>query len=178
MRLLYGHANDIAHWVACRIPLMAQVVASNPPGEAFGACNAIGVVDEQGTVVGGVIYHNWQPVFRTIDLSFAADTPRWLTPALVRALLSYPFSELACQRVTTLTPKRNRRARAFLERFGFKREGCVKRGFGADDAIISGLLVEEWEAHRFNRPRVASSDLEAPPIQSPRLPQAPAQGPF
>lgn len=156
MRLLYGQKEFVAHWVASRIPLMAQVVASNPPGEAFGPCNAIGVVDENGTPVGGVVYHQWQPIFRTIDLSFAADTPRWLTPALVRALLSYPFDDLGCQRVTALTPKRNRRARRFLEKFGFKREGCVARGFDSDDAIISGLLVEDWRAHRFNRGSVVS----------------------
>ncbi len=156
MRLLYGQKEFVAHWVASRIPLMENVVATNPPGEAFGNCNAIGVINDAGVCVGGVVYHNWQQFFRTIDLSFAADDPRWLTPTIIRALLSYPFDDLGCQRVTALTPKRNRRARRFLDRFGFKREGCVARGFDSDDAIISGLLVEDWRAHRLNRGSVVS----------------------
>jgi hypothetical protein len=32
---------------------------------------------------------------------------------------------------------------------GFKREGSIRRGFGDDNAIIYGLLAEEWAAGRF-----------------------------
>ncbi|HXQ10980.1 MAG TPA: GNAT family protein [Caulobacteraceae bacterium] len=82
-------------------------------------------------------------------MSFASETPRWLTRNLIRQILSYPFDQLGCQRITAITPKKARAARAFLDHFGFKREGVVRRGFGSDDAIISGLLKREWMRSRW-----------------------------
>lgn len=150
MRLLYGENAAVAHWVACHIPGLESVVASTPHGEAFGPSTAIGVINEQGLIVGGVVYHNWQPTYRSIELSFAATDPKWLTQDILSALLRYPFVELDCQRITGFTPKKSRRARRFLDRFGFKREGCVEKGFGSDDAIISGLMRTTWERSKWN----------------------------
>jgi RimJ/RimL family protein N-acetyltransferase len=82
-------------------------------------------------------------------VSFASETPRWLTRNLIRQILAYPFDQLACQRLTAITPKKARAARAFLDHFGFKREGVVRRGFGADDAIVSGLMKREWVRSRW-----------------------------
>ena len=67
----------------------------------------------------------------------------------VLALRSYPFDQLACHRLTAITPKKARAARRFLDHFGFKREGVVRRAFGEDDAIVSGLLKAEWERSRW-----------------------------
>ena len=134
-----GFDQDIADFVASRIPGM----------DSFGPCSAIGVVDRDHHIAGGVVYHDYQPQWGNIQLSFASDRPDWLTPSLIRGLLFYPFYQLGCERITCLTPKRNRRARQFLQKFGFRYEGNVRRGFGTDDCIISGLLRSEWESHRF-----------------------------
>jgi hypothetical protein len=150
VRLLYGHDALVCDWVARRIPGMAPAVANNPPGRAFGAATAIGVVDGEGCLRGGVIYHNYRPEFRTIELGFASAHRRWLTRSLINGLLAYPFDQLGCQRVTGVTPKRYKDARRFLDKFGFKREGVVRRGFGDDDAIISGLLRSEWDRSPWN----------------------------
>ncbi len=140
MRLLFGHDAEVARWVAERIPGL----------DSFGECAGIGVIDATGSLVGGVIFHEYQPQWKNISVSFAADRPDWLTPKLVRAILRYPFTQLGTERITCATPKRNRRARQFLTKFGFTVEGNVRRGFGDDDMIISGLLRSEWEDHRFN----------------------------
>lgn len=152
MRLLFGRDADVAHWVACHIDGLAPYVGQFPYGQVFGAATAIGVVDKTGQLVGGVVYHNWNPIAGNIELSFAATSPKWLTRDIVRALLRYAYGQLGCQRVTAITPRRGTRARRFLDQFGFKREGCIRRGFGTDHAIVSGLLREEWDAHRLNRP--------------------------
>ena len=153
MRLLYGHSDEVAAWVASHVPHM-------PVGATFGECYAIGVLDRQGALVGGVVYHNYFPAYGNIELSFAATSRKWLTRAIITELLDYAFITAKCQRVTGVTPKHYKAARAFLDQFGFKREGVVRRGFGNDDAIISGLLRSEWEASRFNlrsRPRPAEN---------------------
>ena len=142
MRLVLERSADVAAWVAARIPQMAGAAD-------FGACAAIGVEGEDGRPLGGVVFHNYQPRFRNIEVSFAANTPRWLTRNLIRQILSYPFDQLNCARLTAITPKKAASARRFLDVFGFKREGVVRRGFGTDDAVISGLLKREWARSRW-----------------------------
>lgn len=160
MRCAYGYDAQVADWVAQRIPHMGR-------GEDFGPCAAIGVVDENDVILGGVVFHSYRRAYGDIELSFASQASaevrdrmrssgtravssrRWLTQPIIRELLSYPFVQLQCQRVTGVTPRRATSARRFLDHFGFKREGNVRRGFGDDDAIISGLLREEWLASRW-----------------------------
>ncbi len=153
MHLILDQSPAVAAWVAARIPQMAGAAD-------FGPATAIGVVSEDGDALGGVVFHNYQPRFRNIEVSFASETPRWLTRNLIRQILAYPFDQLACQRLTAITPKKARAARAFLDHFGFKREGVVRRGFGADDAVISGMLRREWEQSRWARRQARLSRLQ------------------
>ena len=146
MRLRYGDDAVVAAWVAARIEHVQT-------GADFGPCKAIGVENSRGELIGGVVYHNYMPSVGNIELSFASSGSKWLTRSLICGLLSYPFDQLQCQRVTGVTPRRATSARRFLDQFGFKREGCVRRGFGTDHAIISGLLREEWQASKWARPR-------------------------
>jgi RimJ/RimL family protein N-acetyltransferase len=155
MRLLLGQDEAVAAWVAARIPHMG-------PGADFGPCAALGVVAEDGRLLGGVVFSNWQPRWGSIEASFAADGRRWLTPRLIRQILSYPFTQLDCGRVTAVTPLSASDARRFLETFGFKREGLVRRGFGDDDAVVSGLLKTEWLRSRWNQHGQKRPDTAAP----------------
>lgn len=143
MHLLLDHNQEVAAWVAARIPHMA--------GQDFGPCSAMGIVSADGRAIGGAVYNNYRAQFRSIDISFAVATPRCLTKSLIRGIMAYPFVQLGCQRITAVTPKRNRRCRKFLETFGFKREGVARRGFGNDDAVIYGLLKREWEGSKWMR---------------------------
>lgn len=179
MTPLYGHNEEVAHWVAQRIPYAARWIEHAPFGEAFGKSTAIGVLDDEGYQVAGVVYHDYDPFCRSIEMSFAADAKGWATRPILRLLMAYPFDVLGCQRVTTITPKRNREARAFIDAFGFKREGVVRRGFGDDAAIVSGMLVEEWRQSRWllgpkDRKALRPRPAETPPV-GPTLPaEAPA----
>jgi RimJ/RimL family protein N-acetyltransferase len=157
MRLLIGQDRLVAQWVAARIPKMAEHGLAD-----FGPSTAIGVLNGDGDLIGGVVYHNWQPAFRTIELSFASTTPRWLTKTLITALLAYPFKQLDCARVSALTPRKAASARAFLDQFGFVREGVHWRAFGDDDAISSCLKRKDWERHRYNLERVVDGQERAP----------------
>lgn len=137
-------------------PVVAQWVADQiGHGLDWGPCEAIGVVDKNDNLIGGVVFSNYRPDVANIEVSFAAIRANWLTPALVTGIMHYPFTQLGAARITSQTPKKNRRARQFLQKFGFKHEGTVRRGFGDDDCIISGLLAEEWACHKFNRARVS-----------------------
>lgn len=145
MKLLAGQGAFVADWVAERIAYVEN-------GAAFGPCNAIAVLSEDGKILGGVVYHDYHPGRRGIELSFASASKRWLTQPIISALLRYPFEELDCIRCTGCTPRRATSARRFLDHFGFKREGVVRWGFGDDHMIISGLLRSEWEKSRWAKP--------------------------
>lgn len=141
MKLVSGFDALVSEWVGRKITGESHV---------WGPHTAIGVVDKDDTLIGGVVFNNYRPEFGNIEVSFASDRADWLTPRLVRGILHYPFYQLGCQRITSVTPKRNRPARQFLQKFGFKHEGTIRRGLGDDDAIISGLLLKEWQEHRFH----------------------------
>lgn len=156
MKLLFGHDREVAHFVALNIPHLRERIPYFPPGEVFGPGAAIGVLNDGGELIAGVVYHNHDPFIRNIEVSCAAVTPTWGNREIFRALLRYPFDQVKVQRVTALTPRRQSGAtspRRFLEGLGFVREGSIRRGFGTDNAIIYGLLAEEWREGRFCRPR-------------------------
>lgn len=122
----------MAAWVAQQIPHM-------PTG--FKDMSAIGVMDERGELVGGVVYHEFRG--NDIQMSCAATSRRWLTAKFLRAIFAYPFVQLGCDRATSCVPARNAHTRRFCEGFGFKQEGVMRRGFGGDDCVMYGLLKEE-----------------------------------
>lgn len=145
MRLLYGHSDEVVAWVGWRIPITRRRLERDPSVSPFGPAQAIGVLREDGTLIAGVVYHSWEPEFQTVEMSFAADTPKWLSRNLICELIGYPFDRLGCNRINAATPKTARDARRFIDKFGFKREGVATDGFGpGQDVIISRLLKREW----------------------------------
>lgn len=141
MKLVHG--DPVIQWVAERLPMVGA--------DGFGPAKGFGVVTEEDKLIGGVILHCWRPKLQSIEASFASVNHRWLTRPIICRILNYAYYDLDCIRITATTPKKYRPARRFLERFGFKIEGNLRRGFVDDDCIVSGLLREEWEASRWMR---------------------------
>lgn len=88
-----------------------------------------------------------------IFIAFAASSPRWASKENVKSVGDWLFGQLGCQRLTTLTKKRNRRSRKFQEGVGFKPEGKLERATEDDDVMIYALLKndhEQWLRKAFN----------------------------
>jgi RimJ/RimL family protein N-acetyltransferase len=154
-QLLYGHDEEVTHWVCENIPHLAIRIPDFPLGHVLGPAVAIGVLGDDGQLIAGVVFHGYDPYVRAMEVSCAATTPHWGNRETFRALLRYAWEGADCQRVTACTPRKATSARRFLEGLGFRREGSIRRGFGSDNAIIYGLLREEWIDGRFCRPRGA-----------------------
>jgi RimJ/RimL family protein N-acetyltransferase len=142
MRLVVGRDAAVAAWVAQRIPHMH--------GLPFAACTAIGVESRDGRPLGGVVFTEWRPALRSLEMACASETPRWLTRSIVREILTYPFRQLNCVRVTAITARRDKRTRGFVEKLGFRCEGIVRKGLLSDDAVLYGLLKDEWLRSRWS----------------------------
>lgn len=132
MNLVYGEDERIARWVHGQIPHM-------PTG--FAGMKALGVVDHDFRILGGVVYHEYRG--NDIQISCASVSRRWLCRKFLYAMFFYPFTTLGCDRVTSCVPAKNMHTRRFIEGLGFKQEGIMRRGFIEDDCVIYGLLHDE-----------------------------------
>lgn len=106
---------------------------------------AIGVVE--GTkLLGGAVFSDYRVMTygNDIRLHGAFQDARWATRRILGLILAYPFHQLGCTRLTTITAKNNKIARRFDERLGFRYVGKLSRGWdGRRDAIIYEMLKEE-----------------------------------
>lgn len=140
--LLFGHDDQVAAWVADRIPHVR--------GGDFGPCKAIGIGSAQlGKLWAGIVYHDYQERCGTVQLSMAAESPLWATRGTIRALLHVPFVQYKVWKVWTATPHGNARALKVNEHIGFKREATLAHHFGkGNHAIICRMLAPDY-ARRF-----------------------------
>lgn len=141
MMLLFGCSDLIAAWVRARIPFM------DPDG--FGPQQSIGVIDGKGRIIGGVVFHGWNQHYRTIEVSCAADSAKWLSRKIITGILSYPFDQLGVNRLSSVTRPDDGRTRHVLEALGFSFEGTGRGVFGDSDGVSYSLLADEWRAGRF-----------------------------
>lgn len=140
--LIYGHDAEVASWVQRKIN-----------HADFHNYVAIGLL-ENNRLIAGVVYHNHYPAFRGIEMSIAAETPRWASREAIRCFLSYPFIQLRCKRVTACVGARNDRAKRFLPGIGFRKEGTIRQGYGNEDVVIYGMLYSEAKRWLYNSKRL------------------------
>lgn len=133
--VLYGFDREVAAWVAERVPVMT--------GRSVGqATAALGVI-RGGKIVAGLTFQNYREGV-DIEVSLAADSPRWAHPATLRRLFRYPFVQLGLPRLTCITARKNKRARKLIEGMGWKLEGKCRRAYdGVQDAMIYGMLADD-----------------------------------
>ncbi len=144
MRLLYGHSVDVASFVAERFP-------PEYSSRGFGPCSAIGVIDNAGHLVAGVVYSVWSPERRTIEITAASLTSRWLAPRFVAAFLEYPFEQLGCEVVTAHTEPDSENVAALGTAAG-ARSVTVPHLGGLDRPLrIMTLSKRDWLASRLAR---------------------------
>lgn len=143
---MHGYVYDqdelVAGFVGSLIPEMQ--------GRPFGNSRTLGILDEQGRLVGGFVYHNWDPLSGVIEMSGAAiPGQQWLTRETVRRMYQYPFFDCGCQMVIMRVAADNERLLRQLAalNYSFIR---IPRLLGRDrDAVVCLLTREAWEANKF-----------------------------
>jgi RimJ/RimL family protein N-acetyltransferase len=142
-RLIYGDdaaLNErLAAWAARRIPTVGDV--------GFGPCRAVGVASGNGgrgdKLLAVIVYSSFDR--GCIQISAAADSPKWATPGNVRALLAYPFITLGCRKVWTGIAHDNARSLRFNRGIGMRQEATLRYHYGPKShAVIMSMLRNEW----------------------------------
>ena len=145
MKLVLGQDDAVAAWVARKIGF------DDP--DFFGPCKAIAVADANDVPLAGVVFSDFREWNRSCSVSIAAESPRWATRGVIHALLSYPFDQLGCQRVTTFCRLSNARALKLCKGLGFVREGVARYGFGDEHAVVMSMLRKEFDRMFRRKPK-------------------------
>lgn len=125
---------SLRRWVQQRVD-----IAIHGPSEN------LGVIDNTGRIVAGVIYHNYRDV--SIEETTAAESPKWCLPGIVRELLAYPFRQLGVQRITALITEDNARSIKVTEGLGFIREGVLRSAASnGRNVVVLGMTDDDYEA--------------------------------
>lgn len=104
-------------------------------------------VIEDGELIGGTVFHNWDEGSGVMELSSAAESSRWLMPKAIQAMMAFPFDMMGCQMVVLRISERNKTMASIAKRFGF--EGVlIPRLRGRDESEwIFTLTAESWRDH-------------------------------
>ena len=154
MRPVYGNNEAVASFVA---PLIEDCER-----EDFGGCTAIGVADGD-RLVGGFVFHNYDPSAGVIEVSMAATHKRWLTRSVLFAAFSYVFDQLGCQLAVSRSPARSASTLRIARAYGFE-QVTVPRLYGrSEDAVISTLTAEAWRANGFHKENAHGKEKQQGP---------------
>lgn len=125
-------------WIEKRVPHCA------PLGEA-----ALIACVRDGRILAVVAYNNLRG--GNIELTFAADSPKWATRQTVDCMLGYAFRQVGVRRISALTSTKNVRAEKLLAGLGFKKEGILHDVFGEKQhASLYGMTRRWWQASKWN----------------------------
>src|SRR5262245_49339050 len=92
MDWIYGHDDVVAPFVAQLIPECRE--------RGFGRCVTLGIIDNDGHLMAGIVYHHYDPDAGVIEMSGGALPGRiWLMQDTLRRMYQYPFLQLGCQMV-------------------------------------------------------------------------------
>jgi RimJ/RimL family protein N-acetyltransferase len=140
---VYGHDAEIADFVAQLIPHCRRGFGPN--------AKAMGILDRDGILIAGVVWHNWDPDAGIMEISGAAlPGAPWIRRGTLARIYRYPFLELNCQMIVQRVRADNEALLGVLARYdyGFSK---VPRLFGRDcDGIVCTLTIEDWANNRFN----------------------------
>jgi hypothetical protein len=156
---IYGHDQIVSQFVAALIPHCRRGFGPN--------IKTLGVVDNgDGSLVAGIVWHNWDPEAQILEISGAAiPGAQWLTRETLKHMYRFPFHVCNCQMVVQRTPADDERLLYMLSRYDYAFV-TVPRLFGRHrDGVVCMLTREAWENNRFNKRLKHHVKDAQPPIE-------------
>lgn len=133
--------NSVLRWVADKLGERTDIFH-----EPYAYC----LLDQYRGVLAGFVLHDYSG--KNISFSLAIVPGTVITPRLAHKVLSVPFnSPLDACRLTAFVDETNTRSVRLIQTLGFKEEGRIRKHFGDRDALVFGLLEEEFDGGRYGR---------------------------
>ena len=133
--LLYGQDDYVTAWVAERILDVA--------GIGFSQGKAIGVVSaDSSKLIAGVVYNEYQPEFKTMQLHIAADNPMWARKEIIHDLLAYPFIQLDIFKAWVSIVEDNWKSLKMTDHVGFRTEATLRHHFGKNRHAVIKIMLK------------------------------------
>lgn len=110
--------------------------------EREGTGARVAVEDRDGTFLGWVALHRWNPAFRTMSMGFVYGRHAWgrgYATEASAALLDWAYDALPVNRVQAEADTRNVACRRVLEKLGFTLEGTLR-----EDCVVDGVVSDSW----------------------------------
>jgi hypothetical protein len=145
LRYLYGHDAAVSDFVAQLIPRCRE--------RGFGpAARAIGVMDDEGRLIAGLVYHNYDPASEIIEMSGAAlPGKHWLTRNTLRQMYQYPFLQVGCQMIVQRNSADDERLLGMLASYDYTFIKVPRMLGRNEDGVLCCLTYEAWASNRFNK---------------------------
>ena len=135
LRFMYGEDRAVADFVA--------TFARSLGGDIM-RCKGIGIVDEEGKLIGGIVYFNYDPRAEIIEIGAAVTSRRAINRSIWKRMFEYPFIECGCQMVVARVRADDERVLAQLARLNFNLT-LIPRMYGREaDGVIGTLTDDQW----------------------------------
>lgn len=133
--------NALGQWAALRIFESGGSFA--PPFSTMG-------VFDNADLIAVIVFHNYSSDHGVIEISGAAETPRWLTRPVLYRMFAFAFITLGCQLVTMRVDPADKRLRRILTAYGFDTITLPRfRGRDKDETLYT-LTDDKWIANGFH----------------------------
>lgn len=131
-------STGVTQWVLERLPEIRDL--------GFGPATAIGVCDKHNVPLMGIVFHSYLPQWSIMQLSMAADSPRWAHRSVIARILAYPFVTLGVNRLWAAHQHTNARAERLSKGLGFVREATLAHHFGqGKHAVVTRMLKKDFD---------------------------------
>lgn len=157
MRVYWGHDSTDARTNANLAAWVGQKLFGDK-ARGFGPCTTMAVFDEQ-ELLGVMVFHNYESAAGIIEVSGAANDPRWLTRPVLRQMFAFPFDELGCQMVVMRVSETNARLMRILTAYGFQSYRIPRLRGRNEDEIVFTLTDDRWRNNGFHRRIVADGKV-------------------
>lgn len=139
MRVIWGHENQVKPFVLQMCDLEGE----------FTNCQTAAIIDKNGDMVAGVVFHNWNAGAQVLEVSAASLSRKWATRSVLRELFGYIFTH--CQACVARTAEENTHVRRLWKAFGAK-EYIIPRLRGREASEAIHLLTDDaWASSKFMR---------------------------
>ena len=116
----------------------------------FGECVAIGFANKTG-LVAGVVYHNYEPESKIIEISAYSSQRKWLTKKHLSTIFEYPFGQLRLRLVIARCNQNNQRVRRIWKNLGANEVILPELRAENEDEIVLMLKNNQWRKSKFMR---------------------------